>query len=419
MSKTLKNESKTDSLMKDKPDKAVSGENVRPRKDQKKFIPNNQYFTISIYVLVVVTISALIIRVIMTPYAVSNALRQILNVLMPFLLGLLIALMQHPIIIRLYTILHKTFRIKSQKVCKAVAIIVAYMIVIGLLAVCVGYILPQIVVSITEVVNSLPKLYQMTYDFFNNLQSRFPHMDVSEFQKMVNDILPGFIDSLKKLAGDMVPALYTASVSIITGTLNLIIAIIVSVYMLIDKNNLIRSMKKLVYGFVPEPFIDVTLEIFSECNLIFTNFITGKAIDSLIIGVLCFIFMNIFRMPYALLISVIVGVTNMIPYFGPFIGAVPGTLVLLMVSPWKALGFVVMIVLLQQFDGLYLGPKILGDTVGIKPLWIIISITIGGSIGGVLGMFLSVPIFAMLAYLLDLLLDYRLKKRNLPIDGQE
>lgn len=386
-----------------------------PQKGEKKFLPNNQYFTICIYALVVVAVSTLIIRVIMTPYAVSNALKQIAGVLMPFLIGLFIALTLNPIISRFYHILHVNLRIKKERLCKVISIVAAYLIVLGLFSICVGYILPQIIVSITEVVNSLPQLYKMTYDFFNNLQSWFPNADVSELQKMVNALLPEIIDTLKKFTGDMVPAIYTASISVIRITLNIIIAIIVSVYMMIDKNQLIAFMKKLVYGFVPEPFIPITLDIFSECNRIFTNFIAGKAIDSLIIGVLCFILMSIFRLPYALLISVIVGITNMIPYFGPFIGAVPGVLVILMISPWKAVGFVIMIIVLQQFDGLYLGPKILGDNVGIKPLWIIVSITIGGSLGGILGMFLGVPIFAMLSYLLELLLEHRLKKRNLPV----
>lgn len=401
----------------DKPSADKDRKNALPGmpspKGEKKFLPNNQYFTICIYTLVVVTVSALIIRVIMTPYAVSNALRQVAGVLMPFLIGLFIALTLNPIISRFHQILHENLHIKKEGVCKAVSIVAAYLIVLGLFAVCVGYILPQIVVSVTEVVNSLPQLYKMTYDFFNNLQSWFPNADVSELQKMVNTLLPEIIEALKQFTGNMVPALYTASISVIRITLNIIIAIIVSVYMMIDKNQLIAFMKKLVYGFVPENSIPITLDIFSECNRIFTNFIAGKAIDSLIIGILCFILMSIFRMPYALLISVIVGITNMIPYFGPFIGAVPGVLVILMISPWRAIGFVIMIIVLQQFDGLYLGPKILGDNVGIKPLWIIVSITIGGSLGGILGMFLGVPIFAMLSYLLELLLEYRLKKRNI------
>ena len=386
---------------------------VDKKKKPQKFMPNNQYFTISIYVLVVVAISALIIRVVMTPYAVSNALKHVLNVIMPFLIGIFIALLLHPLIMRLYKLLNGPCKLKSKVACKAISIIVAYLLVLGVLAICVGYIIPQIVVSITDIVNLLPKLYNSLSDFFENLQQRFPNSDLSALQNTANDFFPEAINSLRNFASDMVPAIYNASVSFIKMTLNILIAIIVSVYMIIDKTELIASMKRLVYAFAPEGFIDVTLEIFSECNHIFSNFIAGKALDSLIIGILCFILMSIFRMPYTLLISVIVGVTNMIPYFGPFIGAVPGALIVLMVSFWQAVGFVIMIFLLQQFDGLYLGPKILGNSIGIKPLWIIISITIGGSIGGVLGMFLGVPIFAMLSYILELLIHHQLKKRQI------
>ena len=122
--------------------------------------------------------------------------------------------------------------------------------------------------------------------------------------------------------------------------------------------------------------------------------------------------MSLCQLPYAVLISAIVGVTNMIPYFGPFIGAVPGVLIMLLVSPIKALIFAILILVLQQFDGLILGPKILGDSTGLKPLWIIFAITIGGSIAGVLGMFLGVPVIAVLRYLLNRFLQYRLEKRN-------
>ena len=145
---------------------------------------------------------------------------------------------------------------------------------------------------------------------------------------------------------------------------------------------------------------------------LFSSFIIGKAIDSLIIGLLCFVIMSLCQLPYAVLISAIVGVTNMIPYFGPFIGAVPGVLIMLLVSPIKALIFAILILVLQQFDGLILGPKILGDSTGLKPLWIIFAITIGGSIAGVLGMFLGVPVIAVLRYLLNRFLQYRLEKRN-------
>lgn len=387
-------------------------ETHKKKRTPQQFIPNNRYFTISIYTLIVLTLGVLIIRVIMTPHAVSDALKQVLNVLMPFVIGILIAFILNPVINHLVKFLSGPCKIKNLRLCKLLAMIFSYLCVLGLISVCILFIVPQIIKSITEVINGLPQLYKLTADFFNNLQERFPNTDVSEIQKMVSDTLPEVISSIRSFASSLVPALYTASVSIVKWFLNVIIAIIVSVYMLSDKKNLLHSMKLLVYSLVPVKHIDSLMSILGECNHIFTNFIVGKAIDSSIIGVLCFIFMNIFRMEYALLISVIVGITNMIPYFGPFIGAVPGVLVLLMVSPIKALGFALLILVLQQFDGLYLGPKIMGDSIGLKPLWIIIAITLGGSIGGVLGMFLSVPIIAIIGYLLGLFIDHRLKTRN-------
>lgn len=382
---------------------------------KKKFLPNNQYFTISIYALVVVAVSALIIRVVMTPHAVSNGLKSVLNLFMPFLIGILIAFVLNPLIKRMIEILSGPLKVKSERACKVISIIIAYLLVLGVIAVCMFYIIPQILISITDVISNLPKLYQVTYDFFNNLQDRFPNADVSQVQKTVNDMLPDLINSLRDFATNLVPAIYSTSVAIAKWVLNFIIAIIVSVYMLVDKYELQYSMRRVLYSFLPVHYINRTMGILSECNRIFTNFVVGKAIDSTIIGVLCFILMSVFSMPYALLISVIVGITNMIPYFGPFIGAAPGIVVLLLSNPLTAVGFTVLILVLQQFDGLYLGPKILGDTVGLKPLWIIISITIGGGIGGVLGMFLSVPLTAVLRYLLNLYLEYRLKKRNLKV----
>ena len=139
-------------------------------------------------------------------------------------------------------------------------------------------------------------------------------------------------------------------------------------------------------------------------------------IDSFIIGILCAILMVILRLPYVSLISVIVGITNMIPYFGPFIGAIPGIVIILCINPIQALVFAIMILCLQQFDGLILGPKLLGDSTGMKPLWIIFAITIGGKFFGVIGMFLGVPVVAALAYLAERYMRHRLAKKQLSMD---
>ena len=153
-----------------------------------------------------------------------------------------------------------------------------------------------------------------------------------------------------------------------------------------------------------------------ECNTIFSSFIIGKSLDSLIIGIICFILMTILKLPYSVLLSVIVGITNMIPYFGPFIGAIPGVVLFLVISPIKSIIFAVMILALQQFDGLYLGPKILGNSTGLKPLWVIFGITVGGAYAGVLGMFLGVPVVGVIAHLLNKSITSRLEKKNITID---
>ena len=157
------------------------------------------------------------------------------------------------------------------------------------------------------------------------------------------------------------------------------------------------------------------MSVSKDCSAIFSSYVVGKSVDSLIIGIICFVAMLALKLPYAVLMSVIVGVTNMIPYFGPFIGAVPGVLLYLCFDPVKALIFAIMILILQQFDGWILGPKILGDSTGLTPLWVIFGITVGGAYWGVIGMFLGVPIVAVIAYLFNLFITSRLKKKNLNI----
>lgn len=386
-----------------------------PSKSDKRqrFLPNNRYFTICIYAVTVILLGALIVRVVMTPFAVTNGIKRVLNVLMPFLMGILIAMIMNPIINWISQIMEQFLKLKKKKVRIILASVLAYMLVLGLILICIIFIVPQVFSSISELVNSLPKMYRLTTDFFNNLQQHFPNTDMSDIQKTVNDMLPSLITTIRNFSTDIVPAIYSASVSIVQWLLNAIVAVIVSIYILGDKKNLKKLIKIILYSFVPEEYISGSIQILRECNNIFTNFMVSKALDSLIIGCLCFIFMTIFGLDYAVLISMVVGITNMIPYFGPFIGAIPGFLILLIVNPWKSLGFLVLILILQQFDGLYLGPKLMGSSVGMKPLWIIVSITLGGKIAGVLGMFLSVPIGAILVYLATLLIDRILLKKNI------
>ena len=203
----------------------------------------------------------------------------------------------------------------------------------------------------------------------------------------------------------------------VTLVTNIVVSLIVSVYLLVSKKRFLGQLKKLLYVFLKPDTANATLSIFRQVNKIFGGFISGKLIDSLIIGVLCFIGVSILKMPYPLLISVFVGVTNIIPFFGPFIGAIPSAFLILLIDPGKCLIFILFIFLLQQLDGNIIGPAILGDSTGVSPFWIVFSILLGGGLFGFIGMLLGVPTFAVIYYLIKTFSEYYLKKKDLPVDS--
>lgn len=376
------------------------------------FEPNDKYFTISVYAIAVIAIGAVIIRAIFSFESLVGGIRSAFNVLMPFVIGALLAFILNPAVRKVMQFLEKVCHVRSLKLRKLLAIAITYIIFLGFITVTIFGIVPQVANSIIELINNIPASINYIYDLLDILKEHFPSLDIAGLEKATNDTIPTLLNTLKDFATNLIPAIYTISMYIVNWIVDIVIAIIVSVYMLSDKKQLRNSCKAMVYAFVPQKRVQILVEVLQECNNLFSSFVIGKAIDSLIIGILCFILMNIFRLPYAVLISVIVGITNMIPYFGPFIGAIPGILILLIVSPIKALVFLILILCLQQFDGLILGPKILGNSTGLRPLWIIIAITVGGTVGGVLGMFLGVPIVAFLRYLMNRLIQHRLRKKN-------
>ena len=200
---------------------------------------------------------------------------------------------------------------------------------------------------------------------------------------------------------------------------NVLIGVIISVYLLVSKEKFLRQSKKVIYALCKPKKANLILHIGRKANEIFNGFIIGKIIDSAIIGVLCFIGVSIFKMPYALLVSVIVGVTNVIPVFGPYIGAVPCAILILLVDPMKGLGFIIFIILLQQLDGNVIGPKILGESTGLSPFWVVFSILLAGGLFGIVGMIVGVPTFALIYYIIKLFIQQKLEAKNLPTDTNE
>lgn len=392
-----------------KPDKAV-GKNV--------FQPNSKYFTIVIYGLLFVLGAILIYKFIGNWPATVKSLGNIFHILSPFLIGAMIALVLYPFIKTLYNrFFMGVCHIKSKKAAKMLSILVAYLIAVGAFAVLIGFVVPQIYKSITEIANQAPVWYENIRNWFTEFEDKHTNssIDYNFINQKIEDALPKLVDYLTGALTNMVPYILNTSMAILSGVLNLVIAIIVSIYMISDNKNIFYHFKRFLYAVLPKKTADNTRIICKNCASIFINYIIGKSFDSIIVMIICFIIMLILKLPYAVLISVIVGITNMIPYFGPYIGGVIGGVIIVIASPIKLIIFVIMIVCIQQVDGLLIGPRIIGSTTGLKPVWVVFSITVGGALFGVIGMFLGVPVFAVLSYLLNITVQHFLDKRKVTV----
>lgn len=388
-------------------------------KNKNKFESNKKYFTISVYTVCVVLISTIGIRAIFNWSETVSFLSQLTDKLSPFLTGAFMAYVLNPFVRKLdKNIFSGRLRLRSRKLSRFLSILTTYILVIGLVILFLVFIIPQLAKSIYDLILALPSVEDMK-GWLNALEEYFPSFDWSLIEKPVNDALPGLLSKITSLLTNLIPLVYSASVSVVQWLINLIISIIISCYMLSDSKILAHNAKKLLHVLLPGQRYGSLMQTLGECDHIFGGFIIGKVIDSLIIGTICLITLSIFRFPFAVLISVIVGVTNMIPYFGPFIGAIPGFFIILIVNPKQAFLFLIIILIIQQFDGLYLGPKILGDSTGLRPLWIIFAITAGGWAAGPVGMFLGVPCVAVIAYLMNRFLDRKLQERGITLPEEE
>ena len=368
------------------------------------------------YIIALVALVAIIFLMIANWGVILNVLGKFLKILMPFILGFFFACLINPLVKLIKKGLNKVKTGQAMKLKQGISVLLSYIIVIGVITILIIYIFPQVKASVADLGKSIQNGYQYMITHEKEINDKIPLFDLS-----------GGIEYIKKFAynkvinhsSDIIPYVYQLSSSVLTTSYNVLMGLVISIYIILDKRKLKRSARKIVYAISPRKKEEEVWETMKQCSHIFNGFLIGKMIDSLIIGIICLITMSILRLPYALLLSLIVCITNMIPYFGPFIGAIPGVLIYLFIDFRLALIFAIMILILQQFDGLYLGPKILGDQTGIKPLWVIFGITVGGAYFGVMGMFLGVPAVAVIMYLVNLFLDKKLKKKEISLFDSE
>ena len=308
---------------------------------------------------------------------------------------------------------HKLFKEKNKT--RGIAILMAYAVAILLIVLLAWLVIPQIVNSIAMLFTNFPSYIQGVQDLLVMMQDRYG-IDLQQAIKMLDDS-ETMVKEVYSLATAAMPQIVDSIGSVASNFVGIFTSVAASIYMLADKEHLIHQLRTLAHAFLPEKAADNTLRICHYANVNFTGFFVGKIIDSAIIGVITFVAMTILRLDFALLISVFIGITNIIPVFGPFIGAIPSVFILLLVDPIQAVIFGVLILVIQQLDGNFIGPKILGSSIGISALWILFSIVVGGDLFGIVGMVVGVPVFATLYGLAQEFVHYTLDKRGIDAEG--
>ena len=364
------------------------------------------------YMVMLVAICTAVVVIILNWGKTMTALGRLIKILAPFIIGFFLAYLIKPLVALFKNLFNLVKRGSYMKVKKAAAVILSYIIIVGMIAIIIIYIAPQIRDSLKGIGHSVIRGYNYVSTHKEEMNAMIPFINLGDFMEYIKNNLGSRLLDQGEI---VVPYVYEMSSSIAAVFYNILMGLVISIYMILDGRNLINHLKRGVFAIVPKEKSESVWATMRECNHIFNGFLFGKAIDSLIIGIICLIAMSILKLPFALFMSLIVCITNMSPYFGPIIGAIPGVIIYLFISPKLSLIFAIMILILQQFDGLYLGPKILGDLTGIKPLWVIFGITVGGAYFGFVGMFLGVPTVAVIMYLLNLFVEKKLHKKGIEL----
>lgn len=391
-----------------------------------------KYFAWGITILAVAIIAILFYFGMDKLGALFKAIASFLTILSPFIWGLIISYLLAPSMVyyekKLFDPMlaaiqkrHPKFKYRP-KLSRVLALILAELLLLALLTALVYLIAPQLYESIATIVENSADYFSSAYDWLEGLLRKNP-----EIEKYATGVFGNLADTISKWSKEtLLPGMENVVVSITSGVYgilkalyNIIIGIVVSVYILYNKEGFKSHCKKILYSIFSKKNANKIGNVVRFTDAVFMKYLIGTIIDAAIIGVACYLGCLIFKIPYPLLVAVIVGVTNVIPFFGPFIGAIPCGLLILLVDPIKCLIFAIFILILQQMDGNVIKPKIFGGSIGINGFWVIFSIIVFGGLFGFWGMFLGIPIFAVLYEGISRLINMALERKSLPTDPNE
>lgn len=376
-------------------------------------------------ILLLITFAVLLLVGAMHPEIVFDILQSGLALLKPFVVGGVMAFMMNVLLRfveeKLFAPLNRKNYAWWSRCRRAVCVVLTIGLLIGFIFILLFMIVPEIILTGRMIAAQLPNQLDQFFTWAQNwLASLEIPMDVFQninidWNKVVNIVT----DSIKNGGSAVFNTTLGITSSIVGGVMNLVLSLVFSIYLLLQKEQLGAQLKNVMLAFLPPQRVEKILSVGRLSNHIFSKFVSGQCTEAVILGLLCFTGMSIFSMPYAMMISVVVGVTALIPMFGAFIGAGIGAFLILMVDPMQAFWFLIYIVVLQQLEGNLIYPRVVGKSVGLPGLWVLVAVTIGGNLWGVMGILLSVPLCSVVYSLFRQLVRDRLKKKHVPVPKED
>lgn len=349
--------------------------------------------------------------------SVLSTFGNIISILKPFIIAFCIAfILNLPMTFfenKVFNLLDKQKSGYVRKLKRPLSILATFITVIGLVIALALFVIPELISSISTLLNAVPDYIRSFEKIINQ------YISSAEILQNAYDTLITTWKELLTIVGGLLTtsltSILTTTISITSGVVNFALSIVLTIYMLASKETLLYHSKKMLYAFVSKPLSDKLIRVVRLSNITFSKFITGQCIEAVILGFLCFLGMNIFSMPYSLLVSVLVGVTALIPVFGAFIGTIPSVFLILLINPMQALWFIVFILCLQQFEGNVIYPKVVGNSVGLPAIWVMLAMLVGGSTLGLIGMLIGIPVFSVAYQLIREYTNKRLESKEISL----
>ena len=389
---------------------------------------NKEYTTIAVYVCVISLITTLLLFAGLNFPYILNWLASIYKLMSPVIYGFVIAYVLNPLVklCEKYVFKFVSKKKPREKLRRILSMLLTYTFMATVLTLFIAVIVPQIVSSYKDLESKMLIYVTSAQAWIEDLIDRSEFamqqynklMDFIDIDK-ITDSLQEFIQQIYNIIQNVSPYILDFVTMIVAQLKNALLGIIFSIYFMYSKEKLIAQLKKVTYAFMKKDRVEKLFDFGKMTDKTFGGFIIGNILDSVIIGILTFITLGLLKMPYYQIISLLVGVTNFIPFFGPFLGAIPSAFIIFIAEPSKTIWFIVIIIVIQQIDGNILKPKIFGESTGLSAMWVVVAITIMGGMFGIIGMLIGVPVFAILYYIVKTVVDNRLKAKELSADTED